>query len=52
MKLPTKRDLEKKGAQMTKLIEQPMTEVCAASSRKLFSCSVMNHRTTSLPCFD
>ena len=32
IKLPTKRDLEKKGAQITKLITQPMTEVCYASS--------------------
>ena len=30
IKLPTKRDLEKKGAQMTKFINQPMTEVCVA----------------------
>ena len=30
MKLPTKRELEKKGAQITKLINQPMTEVPTA----------------------
>jgi hypothetical protein len=30
IKLPTKRDLEKKGAQMTKFINQPMTEVRAS----------------------
>jgi hypothetical protein len=27
LKLPTKRELGKKGAQLTKLINQPMTEV-------------------------
>jgi hypothetical protein len=32
--LPTKRDLEKKGAQMTKFINQPMTEVRASLSPK------------------
>lgn len=28
VKLPTKRDLEKKIAQMNRLIAQPVTEVC------------------------
>jgi len=32
MKLPTRRELEKKGAQITKFINQPMTEVRVASS--------------------
>ena len=39
IKLPTKRDLEKKGAQMTKFITQPMTEVCSAASRELSLCT-------------
>jgi hypothetical protein len=30
IKLPTKRELEKKAAQITKLVNQPRTEVCAA----------------------
>ena len=29
LKLPTKRQLEKKAEQMHKLVSQPMTEVCA-----------------------
>ena len=51
IKLPTKRDLKKKGAQMSKLMSQSMTNVCAVSSRELFSCSTMNRRTILRPCF-
>ncbi|KAF8477775.1 plus-3-domain-containing protein [Russula ochroleuca] len=37
MKLPTKRDLDKKGAQMSKLVEQPMTENDVAAMLRLKS---------------
>ena len=50
MKLPTKRELEKKNAQITKLINQPMTEVRAASSFDLSSCLAMDSRVILLPC--
>jgi hypothetical protein len=51
IELPTKRDLEKKSAQMSKLMSQSMTNVCAVSARGLFSCSTMNRRTILRPCF-
>lgn len=51
IKLPTKGDLEKKGAQMSRLMSLSMTNVCVVSSRELFSYSTMNRRMILPPCF-